>query len=227
MRLLAIDTATEACSAALWIDGECREQYRVAPREHTRLILPMTEALLADAGIELGELDALAFGRGPGAFTGVRIAAGVVQGLAMGADLPVVAVSDLAALAAGAARATGESHVVACIDARMGEVYAGSYRIDAPGLAHLIGEERVCAPEALDPPDGAWYVAGSGMLAYGDILRQSLGARLAGADGELLPHAADIAALAVRMRDEGAGVAAEQALPVYLRDQVATSKAGP
>ncbi|UCE90616.1 MAG: tRNA (adenosine(37)-N6)-threonylcarbamoyltransferase complex dimerization subunit type 1 TsaB, partial [Pseudomonadota bacterium] len=128
MKLLAIETATEACSVALAVDGDVRDRFEIAPRGHAGLVLPMAKALLAEAGLGLRELDALVFGRGPGAFTGLRIAAGVVQGLAYGAELPVVPVSSLATLAQGVSAQTGASDVLAVFDARMGEVYWGAFR---------------------------------------------------------------------------------------------------
>ncbi len=122
MRILALDTATEACSAALLLHGEVLERYEVLGRGHAERLLPMVQEVLAEGGVALAALDAVAFGRGPGAFTGLRIAAGVTQGLAFGAGLPVVPVSDLAALAARAAVHHGRRHVLACLDARMGQV---------------------------------------------------------------------------------------------------------
>src|SRR3569833_3307602 len=133
MKLLAIDTATEACSAALYLDGAVNKRYVLAPREHALLILPMIDELLRDANLSPLELDAVAFGRGPGAFTGLRIAAGVAQGIAYGADLPVVPVSSLAALAQGCYRERGVTRVLATIDARIGEVYWGAYRLGSDG----------------------------------------------------------------------------------------------
>lgn len=220
-RMLAIDTATEACSAALWLDGEIRERYVVAPREHARLLLPMVEELLAEAGLVLKELDALAFGRGPGSFTGVRIAAGMAQGLAFSADLPVVPVSSLAALAQHAAD-LGHPSVLSAIDARMGEVYWARYVLGAEGLVELDGEERVCAPGDVPLPAGVdWYGVGSGWATYAETLSVRLGDRLVGCDGTRYPHAGDVARLASAAHANGAALRAEQAIPVYLRDRVA------
>ena len=133
MKILAIDTATDACSVALHLDGDYREIHELAPRRHAEILLPRIRTLLSEAALSLRDLDALAFGRGPGAFTGVRIATGVIQGLAFGADLPVVPISSLHALAQGAWRERGEGNVLAAFDARMGEVYWGAYRLDAAG----------------------------------------------------------------------------------------------
>jgi tRNA threonylcarbamoyladenosine biosynthesis protein TsaB len=221
MRLLAIETATEACSAALWLDGALSSRFELAPREHTRLILPMMDQLLAEAGVALADLDALAFGRGPGAFTGVRIAAAVIQGAAFGADLPVVPVSTLAALAQQGLD-TGAARVLALLDARMGEVYWGAFEADAAGLAVPVGPEQVIAPERVPIPEGqGWHGVGSGWGAYEDALRTRLDACLGDVNPALYPAATEVARLAVREFAAGLAVPAEQALPVYLRDKVA------
>ena len=148
MKLLAIDTATEACSAALYIDGNILEKYEVAPRQHAELILPMIDALLAEAELELASLDGLAFGRGPGAFTGVRIATGIVQGLAFASDLPVVPVSTLAAMAQGAANQSNT--ILSAIDARMGEIYWAIFTVGDDGLVKPQSDEQVTKPEVLN-----------------------------------------------------------------------------
>ncbi len=221
MRLLAIETATEACSAALLVEGEVRERYRIAPREHAALILPMVRELLDEAGLRLAALDGIGFGRGPGAFTGVRIATGVVQGLAFASDLPVVPVSTLAALAHGQGRENGAERVAAALDARMGEVYWGCYRV-AEGEARLVGaREQVCAAEAVDvPSEEPWVGAGPGWARYAETLASRFGSRLAATRPERLPRAADVARLAAAGLARGEAVAAEDALPVYLRDRV-------
>jgi len=221
VKLLAIETATEACSAALFIDGEVHERFQVAPREHSRLLLPMLDELLGETGITLKMLDALAFGRGPGSFTGVRIAVSIIQGIALGADLPVVPVSTLAALAQGVLRSCGDRQVLAAIDARMEEVYWGAYRADDEGIMRLTGEERVLAAQQVPLPEGAgWTGAGTGWQAYGSVLSERLGTQLNQWHGERYPSAADVAVLGAAGFDEGRAVAAEQALPVYLRDKV-------
>ena len=219
MRLIALETATEACSAAVWVDGAILERYELAPRRHAALILPMSEAVLAEAGLKATQLDAIAFGRGPGAFTGVRIAVGVAQGIAFAADLPVVPVSTLAALALGAARATGRARIAAALDARMGEVYWGCYVVDGDD-AELLGEERVIAPTMASAPPGEWFGAGGGWAAHGAALSERL--LVGGWLGECYPRAGDVARLAVAPRRRGDWVSAERGLPVYLRDQVVT-----
>lgn len=222
MKILAIETATDACSAALLVDGEIRVRETLAPREHARLILPMMNELLAEAGIALAQLDALAFGRGPGSFTGLRIAAGVVQGAAFAADLPVAPVSTLAALALGAMEKHGQTQVLAALDARMNEVYWAAFRCDADRLSSLVGEEAVLPPSRVPLTETAgWFGAGQGWAAYGEVLRERLVDRLCGVDAELSPHAREIARLGEVVMREGGGVSAEQAIPVYLRDHVA------
>lgn len=230
MKLLAIETATDACSAALSIDGEIHERFELAPRAHTELILPMIDELLAEAGTTISQLDAMAFGRGPGAFTGVRIAVGVTQGIAFAADLPVVPVSTLATVAQGA----NADHVLVALDARMDEVYWGAYQRNAAGLMMLLGEECVSPPAQVPLPEGsfsgkkAWTGAGGGWATYQSALLQRCATQLVAVetawDDMLLPHAGDVALLGVAGFDAGQAVSAEQALPVYLRDKVTWKK---
>lgn len=225
MKLLALDTSTVACSAALLADGAVCERFEIAPREHAELLLPMVDELLAEAGWSRGQLEVVAFGRGPGAFTGLRIAAGVAQGIAFGLGLPVVPVSTLAALAHGAMREGKGTRILAAMDARMHEIYWGVYERDAAGALLLRGEERVCAAAAAPLPEGAgWYGAGDAWDACGEILRLRLGPRLAGWDAGLYPRARDIALLAAPIYRKGGGLPPGQALPVYLRDNVAQPK---
>ena len=152
LNILAIDTSTEACSAALLLGDEVRERFEIAPRRHSELILRMIDELFRESGLTLTSLAGLAFGRGPGSFTGVRIAAGVIQGLALGADLGVAPISTLAALAQGAHRQTGSRQVLSVIDARMGEVYWGIYELDASGIMCATQPECVARPAARPPP---------------------------------------------------------------------------
>ncbi len=218
MKLLAIETATEACSVALYIDGEVQESFRLAPRRHTELLLGMTDALLAEAGVKLADMDVLAFGRGPGAFTGVRIATGVIQGMAFAADLPVVPVSTLAALAQRGLSQYGWSKVAAAIDARMNEVYWGLFEA-RDGLMRATQEERVCPAEQTVLSDSqGWYGIGSGWQAYAEVLNATHNGAVVEYRGDELPHAAEIAVLAVA--DVANAVSAEQAMPIYLRDKV-------
>lgn len=223
MKLLALDTATSLCSVALLIDGQVRERTVDAPRVQAESVLPMIEQLLTDAGLELGALDAIAFGRGPGAFTGLRVAASVAQGLAFGAGLPVVPVSDLAALALGAQRLHHASQVVACLDARMHEVYWAAYAFSAQGVMAL-SQECLSAPEDVQlEAKGPWFGAGSGWSAYGEALKFRV-PKLTGLAPELAPTAADIVRLAAEAYRQGTALPPEEAIPVYLRDKVAIAK---
>ncbi len=222
LRLLAIETATEYCSVALYQDGEVIERYEHAPRRHASLVLPWVEALLSEADVALSQLDAIAFGRGPGSFTGLRIAAGVTQGLAFGAGVPVVPVSTLAALARGACEATGKTHILAALDARMKEVYWGAYHLEANGNAVLSGEERVCLPEAVPAPEGeGWFGAGSGWGSYAEPLSIRCALNREECLPDQQPHAADVARLAAIQYRHGRAIPPDQAAPIYLRDNVA------
>ena len=226
MRILAIDTATEACSVALWNDGTTFAHFELCPREHTQRILPLVRAALADAEVKLTDLDALAFGRGPGSFTGVRIGIGIAQGLALGAELPMIGVSTLATMAQGAWRKTGATRVLAAIDARMGEVYWAEYQRDADGVWHGEATEAVLKPEAvserLQQLDGSWAMVGTGWGAWPELAANS---PLTLTDGEmLLPTAEDMLPIARQLFAAQKWVAVEQAEPVYLRNEVAWKK---
>ncbi|MFU8787991.1 MAG: tRNA (adenosine(37)-N6)-threonylcarbamoyltransferase complex dimerization subunit type 1 TsaB [Methylobacter sp.] len=225
MKLLAVETATEACSAALFIDGNIAERFELAPKTHTQLILPMIDALMAEANLKPQQLDALAFSRGPGSFTGVRIATGVIQGIALGAELPVVPVSTLAAIAQDFFdHHEGDTAYVA-MDARMGEIFWGVYRRDAQGYAELIGDEAVTPADAVEFPD----LQGTGLGSGWGVYHQQLTTRLTGLVGhyhtEMLPRAGAVARLGARGFGLGLAVPVEQAMPVYLRDKVAKTEA--
>ncbi len=223
MKLLAIDTTETACSVALQLGGECRWRHRVAPRRHGELLLPMVEALFAEADLDLGELDAIAFSRGPGSFTGVRIATAVAQGLALGADLPLVPVSGLAALAWGAFREIGAGHVLAALDARMGELYWMAAAVSSEGVEALADEQVAPPPRVRAASRGDWVAVGSGWDAHLQALAPRF--RPARVLHQRQIHARDVAALgAILFRSRG-GVPPEEALPVYLRDQVARKSA--
>jgi tRNA threonylcarbamoyladenosine biosynthesis protein TsaB len=224
--ILAIETSTAACSAALARGDEVLERYVLAPRQHAALILPMIESLLAEADIGVRELDAIAFGRGPGSFTGVRIAASIVQGIAFAAELPVLPVSTLAALALGAMRDSGETQVMAALDARKDEVYWGTYQQTGESLV-LQGGEVVCPPANVPlPGQGRWIAAGSGWLAYGERLMQHCGDLVSRVLPDLEPRAGDVARLGLDDFVQGKSVAADAAVPVYLRDNVADARSG-
>jgi tRNA threonylcarbamoyladenosine biosynthesis protein TsaB len=222
MKILAFDTATEACSAALSINGQIEETYRLAPREHNRILLPMIESLLDAAGLRFQHLDAIAFGCGPGSFTGVRIATGVAQGLALGTGLPLVPISTLAALAYDALSHTDLSVAHTAIDARMGEVYWASYIRDESEGLKLWEEERVIPPDAIESWTGATGIAtGSGWMSYGPILEAQIGHPGITILNDRFPRARAIAALATYAFQSGRTCLPEAAEPVYLRNDVA------
>lgn len=227
MKILALDTSTEACSAALLVDGRVLAHAEEAPRGHAELILPMVESLLSEAGLTLRGLDAIAFGRGPGSFTGVRLAASVVQGLAYGAALGVVPVSTLRAVALQAfahPEGAAADHVLVCNDARMQETYWCAYRRGADGLPEALREEAVGPPASVVRPtvDGVarWIGAGRGLRAY-PALTDLLPAVPPAALIDLLPQATAILELARPEVAAGRLRPATAALPVYLRDDVA------
>jgi tRNA threonylcarbamoyladenosine biosynthesis protein TsaB len=221
LKILALDTATEACSVALGIGDRSIERYAELERGHAEQILPMVDAVLSEGGVALAQLDAIAFGRGPGGFTGVRLAASVAQGLAFGAELGVVPISDLAAVAQRVAQLDpGASRVLVVNDARMREVYWAWHSID--GDVQLVGEERVNAPSdiIIGPVSGTWVAAGRGLAAWPELAERC---RAAGATlrAELLPRASEVLALARPRVACGQILAPDAALPVYVRDRVA------
>ena len=227
LNILAIETSSEACSCALQLStGEQVQRYQEAPRQHTTLLLPMVESLLHEAAIALSAVDCFAFGRGPGSFTGVRIAAAAIQGLALSVDRPVVAVSSLAALAARCA--AGDS-VLAAFDARMNEVYFAGYQLDANRIPVEIRPEQLSAPEQLDlPAKGDWIALGQAWSVYAEPLNRALNrcgeARLIATQANILPDAGQVARLGQMLAQAGEGLRAEQALPQYLRREVATPR---
>ena len=218
MKLLAFETATEACSVAVMVDGEVCERFEIAPRRHAELALPWAEWLLAEAGIARSQLDAIAVGRGPGAFTGVRLAIALAQGIALALDRPVLPVSTLAALAMRAP----EGRVLAAIDARMSEVYAGCFQRSVDGVA-ADGAEVVIPPGDYQLPAGEdrWHGVGTGFDAADGALRMAQQDRLASIDASALPRAADVARLGAAAFVRGEGIAPERLEPAYLRDNVA------
>jgi len=217
MRILGLDTSTEYCSVALWQDGVVVERCELVGQKHSELLIEMLDALLKDAGLGIKDMDGIAFGRGPGSFTGVRIACGATQGLALGADIPVVGVCTLEALAG----ASGRSQVIAALDARMGEIYHAAYQ-KQDDVWMTVSEPCLCKPEdaPLVPGEG-WYGAGSGFAAYGEKLGERYTGQLQDVDGTVVPQAAAIAALGAIQFANGCGVDAALALPLYLRDKVA------
>ena len=223
MKLLALDTATECCSAALLLDERLLTRETELARGHAERILPMIDELLGEAGMTLRGLDALAFGRGPGSFTGVRLAASVTQGLALGAGLGVVAVSDLRALAQRVLDEDGSvTRALVCNDARMREVYWGCFERGSGGLALARTPERVGPPASVALPAAWSEVAGLGRgFAVYPALRALAGVVVRGAWDRLLPRAAEVARLAAPEAAAGRLLSAEGAVPVYLRDDVA------
>ncbi|MEA3292760.1 MAG: tRNA (adenosine(37)-N6)-threonylcarbamoyltransferase complex dimerization subunit type 1 TsaB [Pseudomonadota bacterium] len=219
MKIIALDTATESCSAALWIDGEVLERSRIDATGHSRLLLGMVEELLAEGGLALGRCDVLAVDVGPGSFTGLRIGVGAAQGLAFGAGLPVVAVPSLLALAGAA----GSRNVLAAIDARMKQVYWGLFRMGADEGYRLQGEMRVDYPDDIKltlPEDEPLLGAGSGWDSYHATLERAVNGRRVNWLPARFPQAAQVACMAAAMSRE-AWLPAEQAAPLYLRNQVA------
>lgn len=219
MKILAIETATEACSAALDINNEYRQRFEVAPRRHTELILPMVDDLLREADIQVEQLDAIAFGQGPGAFTGVRIAIGVIQGLAFAHDIPVIPVSTLAALAQQ--YVNSHTYIASAIDARMQEIYWGLFKKNKYGLMQAVTEEKVCLPTEISAPSQEeWFGVGTGWKTYANELESRFGNNLTGFQGDVFPKAGDIIELARPAYLEGKMLSVEEAMPVYLRNKV-------
>ena len=217
MNILALETSTEYCSVALWQDGAIVERCELVGQKHSELLMQMLDDVLQDAGLRVQGVDGIAFGKGPGSFTGVRIACGVAQGLALGANLPVAGVCTLQALA----EASGKPRIIAALDARMGEIYHAAYEKQGDDWAAL-SEPRLCKPQdAPLVPGDDWFGAGSGFAAHGIALTERYAAQLQGVDGAAVPQAAAIAALGAAQFAQGGGVDAAEALPLYLRDKVA------
>lgn len=224
MKLLAVDTATEACSAALWCDGELRRRYVVAGREHSALIRTQVAELLAEAGITALQLDGLACGIGPGSFAGVRIGVAYAQGLALAIDRPVMPLISLELLASPLL-AAGAATALAAIDARMGEVYWCAYRAGPAGRPLPLGPPALCAPDALQfAAPGPFHAAGSGWKTYGETLSRQVGAPFA-VTADALPDVASGAAWAAAAIEAGRGIDAAKLQPLYLRNKVALTQA--
>ncbi|MDH5369980.1 MAG: tRNA (adenosine(37)-N6)-threonylcarbamoyltransferase complex dimerization subunit type 1 TsaB [Gammaproteobacteria bacterium] len=222
MNILAIDTATEACSVALFTNGHCQEIFKVIPRQHTEYVLPMVDQLLKEADLTLSQLNAIAFNCGPGSFTGVRVGTSVAQGLAFSRDLPIIPVSSLAALAQLAFREENKQSVLSTIDARMNEMYWGCYQLEA-GIMNLLGEEKV-SPVMKVEKEGSWHCLGSGFDTFQNELEQSNLVNITSFSHSCFPHAQDIAVLAADLYKQGKMVNAENAVPTYIRDEVTWKK---
>ena len=214
MKVLGIDTATERCSVALRVGGTSIERAVDTARGHAEIVLPMVQEVLKEAGLTLNELDGIAYGRGPGAFTGVRVTIGVVQGLAFGAQLPTVGISDLAAVAQQVAKP--HAKVLVCMDARMSEVYWGVFAADAGGIVGIETSERVSSPDQVQA-EAPSILAGTGFRAYADLQARFPEAEVY---DSVLPHAREIAALGETELRAGRSKPAAQAQPTYLRDKV-------
>lgn len=224
MNLLALDTCTENCSAALLIDGRVLALSEITQRGHSECILGMLDQLFQQAECHLADMDALVFGRGPGSFTGVRVGVAVAQGIAFAQDLPVLPVSTLAAVAQAAYAKHGVSEISVALDARMGEVYHADFIIK-DGLATAVSDEQVSAPENVKPVDDQnWFAAGSGWAAYQQILSDNFAGQLQGMDSDIYPSAEAMLPLAKQMFTEHKALPAYQALPVYLRNNVAKKR---
>lgn len=230
MKLLAIESATDACSVALACNDETIVDHRLAPQKHAQLLLPMIDKVLIDAGIGPADLDGIAFGCGPGSFTGVRIAAATAQGIAFGADIGVIPVSSLQALAQGVHRTQAASHVFASFDARMGEVYWGAYVADGNGVVQPVLDDCVCPPEHILIPDDAqthqWRLAGSGADEYSNEFVATVGSKVSiTIISNCWPEAQDVLRVAQPLVSAGGMLCAADALPVYLRNKVALTEA--
>lgn len=224
MNILALDTCTEMCSAALVFNGQVYEKSELTQRGHSEKILGMMQSVLDEAACSLQQIDAIAFGRGPGSFTGVRIGVGVAQGVAFARELPVAAVSTLAAVAQYAMDKHDVERVAVAMDARMGEIYAAHFIRDND-IAMVVDNEQVCKPEYFKPmDDDKWFAAGSGWREFESELMANFGQLLEDVDVNCLPQASCILKLALTMAEKQQLVPAEQALPVYLRDNVAKKK---
>lgn len=221
MKILAFEASTRRLSVALWCDSALAEKSADVPNGGSERLLPWAGELLAEAGLKLQQLDGIAFGAGPGGFTGLRLACGVAQGLACGLGLPVVPVGSLAALAL----ASGAGKVLACLDARMNEVYVAAYVVAGESVEEIMAPKVGAGATAPLPEGTGWHGVGDAFDVWGEILRQRLGHRLSGADAALYPTAAAVARLAVPLLARGAGLTAAEAVPLYIRDKVALTTA--
>jgi tRNA threonylcarbamoyladenosine biosynthesis protein TsaB len=225
-KILALETATEACSVALSYKGKIYQRFEHQPQQQAGLILPMIDAVLEEAGVSTHDLDALAFSCGPGSFTGLRVAAAVTQGIAVATGLPVVPVSTLALLAQGIYIEYGKPAVLTALDARMQEVYWACYRLNTDGLMQAVGDEIVVAPADVPLPAGSdWAGAGSGWRAYPEVLAARLQSHVSESYAGFWPQAAHMLPLADALFSGGVRLDAAAVAPVYIRNQVAQTKA--
>lgn len=217
MKILAFDTSSEYCSIAIWIDGEILSRGVFAGQRHSELLLPMLQELLAQAELTLVQLDGIAFGAGPGSFTGLRIACGVAQGLAFGSNLPVIGISTLEALAQQASN----NSVITAIDANMGEIYHAAYVKSADDW-RPVSIPTLCLPQHVPlVPGNNWVACGSGFGAYGEALRSQYGSCITRIESDLKPHAREMTQLAEKGFVKGLGIDPVDAAPIYIRNKVA------
>ena len=217
MKILDFDASTEYCSTALWLDGEVLARQVHAGQTHSQLLLPQCQSVLAEAGLVFADIDGIGFGEGPGSFTGLRIACAVAQGLAFATDIPVAGVSGLHALAV----ASEGERVIACLDARMGEIYHATYQRVADQWV-MLSEPVVCKPQHAPAVEGdGWTGCGSGFLTYAEVLAERYGNGVIAVQEGMYPHAREIASVAALKFAQGLGLAAELAAPLYIRNKVA------
>ncbi|MFK7996699.1 MAG: tRNA (adenosine(37)-N6)-threonylcarbamoyltransferase complex dimerization subunit type 1 TsaB [Granulosicoccus sp.] len=224
MKLLAIDTSTDACSVAIKVDGQTLSDHRVVSQQHGALVLPMVDSLMSDAGLKAAQLDALIYGCGPGSFTGVRIGVATAQGIALGAGIGVIGVSTLQSIAQGCYREHGDSLVAISVDARMDEVYFCEFRAGRDGLMQAVCEEQIVSPANV-VLSAAEIWAGSGAERYQDILHEQFSVVSARIRRACLPQAVDLLAIGANKVKQGQIQSADNASPVYLRNKVALTTA--
>ena len=225
MNILALDSCTEMCSTALLHDGKRYEQSELTQRGHSDLVLGMMDGLFEQSASTISDVDVLAFGRGPGSFTGVRVGVSVAQGIAFARDIPVVAISSLAAVAQKAANEIGAEYIAVAMDARMGEIYCAHYHYDGH-VVNFLNQERVCAPDEFLPFNQVECVGvGSAWRVYETALKANFGDKVVRVEADYFPEACHVIRLAEIEILAGKLVSVDQALPVYLRDNVAKKKA--
>lgn len=223
-KILAMETSTDGCSAALLFDNKILNRFVVASRQHTKFIFPMIHELLDEAHLDLNQIDAIAFGCGPGSFTGVRLSASIVQGIAFAVNLPVVKISSLRAVAQAVFEEMGASKVLVAQDARMQEIYFGKYQVDVWGIMQAIEEDKLIAPGSINIAINDDFIGvGGGWKVYRDALAACCRVSLQETDSNLYPQAKYIAKLALSDFSKLLTVSVEDALPVYLREEVAWS----
>lgn len=219
MKILTFDTSTQQCSVALSYNDEIRDVSLDAPNQHAELILPLIETLLKEAGLSLAQIDVIGFGRGPGSFTGLRIAASLVQGLACVHDIPVAPISTLQTLAQAAYRNLGAEQAAVAMDARMQQIYWGTFVLNSQKIMTLAGVETVIDPSTATLTTPGWAAIGSGWAAYAETLRV-LQPFLSQINASAVPQARTMIPLAQHLKGQNLTISAETALPIYLRDKV-------